>query len=77
MAFGLLALVIASFSYKRHRAIQIAFGIALGVALLLSPWMFGFSENALATWHTGLIGLGVLVTTLIVLLKPQSGLRSW
>lgn len=77
MAFGLLALVIAGFCYKRRCAIQIIFGIVLGVTLILSPWMFGFSDNALATWHTGLIGLGVLVTTLIALLKPQSELRSW
>ena len=77
MAFGLLALIIASFSYKRHRAVQIACGIALGIALFVSPWCFGFSDNALATWHTRLIGLGVLVTTLIALLMPQSKLRSW
>lgn len=75
MAFGLLALVIAGFSYKRHRAIQVAIGSAFGAGLIMSPWLFEFSGNLVATWHTGLIGLGLLVTTLFALLKPQTEFR--
>ncbi len=76
MALGLLALVIAGFSYKRPRAIQVAIGSALGAGMIMSPWLFGFSDNVVATWHTGLIGLGVLVTAQFALLKPQTELRS-
>ncbi|CUJ84810.1 hypothetical protein RUE5091_00264 [Ruegeria denitrificans] len=35
----------------------------------MSPWLFGFSGNVVAAWYTGLIGLGVLVTTLFALVN--------
>lgn len=75
MAFGLLALVIACFSYKRHRVLQAGFGITLGTSLLVSPWLFVFSGNAVATWNMGLVGLVVIVTALVALLKRQSELQ--
>jgi hypothetical protein len=75
MAFDLLALVIACFSYKWHRALKAGFGITLGILLLVSPWLFGFAGNAVATWNMGLVGLVVIVTALVALLRRQSELH--
>lgn len=77
MTFGLLALVIASYSYKRQYVLQAGLGIAFGTALLLSPWYFGFFDNAVATWNTGLVGLVIIVTALAEPLRHQSGRGSW
>ena len=75
VAFGLLALVIVGFSYQRHLVLQASCGITLGTALFMSPWLFGFSDNALATWNAGLVGLVVIVTALVALFRRQPELR--
>jgi len=66
LIFGLLALAVAGFSYKRHDALQAGLGVSLGTALLMSPWLFGFAENAVAAWNAGLVGLVVYVTAVYV-----------
>lgn len=77
MAFGLTALIISWFSYRKHRVLQAGLGVFLGMALLMSPSVFGFTDNAVAIWNVGTVGLGVLLITLIALLKPRSESRSW
>ena len=34
--------------------------LVLGIWLLVSPWMLGFSEINLAKWSCVLVGLGIL-----------------
>jgi uncharacterized membrane protein len=77
MTFGLLALVVACFSYNRHRAFQTCSVIALGTSLLMSPWFFGFSGNALATWNAGLVGLVIIVAALVKPFRYPLGQSSW
>lgn len=73
MAHGLLALVIACFSYKRRRATQAGFGIVLGTTLLISPWELGFSGVAVAVWNAKLVGFVIIVTIALELFRHRSG----
>lgn len=51
MAMGLLALVIAAFSYKKHHALQAWSGIALGAVLISLPWVAQSTFDPVATWN--------------------------
>lgn len=48
-------------SSKTHTII----GLVIGVALLFAPWLFGFSDNAIASWVAWLVGAIVIFNELI------------
>lgn len=48
-------------------------GIFLGVWLIVSPWVFGFSSVNLARWNNLFVGVAIFLTSLWVLLASDEG----
>lgn len=63
-------------SSKTHTII----GLIVGAALLLAPWIFGFSDNALASWTAWLVGVIIifneLITTSVISLVKLVSMRT-
>jgi len=64
MTLGMLALVIAAFSYKKHHALQAWTGIALGALLISLPWMINFAFHPVAHWNAWVVGSVIVLTAL-------------
>ena len=45
--------------------------LALGVWLVVAPWVVGFSGNEAATWNGVLLGVAVIVLTLVDAYRPD------
>lgn len=45
--------------------------LALGIWLVVSPWVLGFSDNGVATWNAILFGLGVVALELADVYYPD------
>ena len=68
---GLLALVIAGYSYSRHNLMPPYLGLVLGLALIITPWLAEFVD-ILATWNAAVIGVILSVVAFFEFLHDQS-----
>jgi hypothetical protein len=60
---GLLALILAVYSFKKHYLIQTYLGVSYGLILLAAPWIFGFTEPMTA-WNAGVVGTVLVLAVL-------------
>jgi hypothetical protein len=60
---GVLALILAGYSFKRHYLIQTYLGVSYGLILVVAPWVFGFSEPVTA-WNAGVVGAVLVLAAL-------------
>jgi hypothetical protein len=48
----------------------------LGVFLLVSPWVLGFTTDGIASWNAWITGVAVTVIALVALSRPRAW-RAW
>lgn len=63
-AVGVLLLALAAFELVDLQRSEEVAEITLGVWLIVSPFIFGYAESALAVWHFGLGAVVVLLAAL-------------
>lgn len=68
---GLLALVIAGYSFSRHNLMPPYLGLVLGIGVSIAPWLAEF-EDILATWNAAVIGVIMAVVAFFEFLHDQS-----
>ena len=56
-SFGIAALLLAGFAYKKNALLQAFAGLALGLSLAVSPLIVGFTDQAASTWNAALVGV--------------------
>jgi hypothetical protein len=70
MILGLLALIMAGYSYSKHNLVRSNLGFALGLALVAAPWMAKFTDN-IATLNAVIVGFILTLVAFLELSKPQ------
>ena len=75
MIAGLLALVIASYSFSKYDMARAFFGMVLGLVLIAAPSAFGFT-TIIATWNAGLVGTILALVALFEAYQHTSGQRA-
>lgn len=75
MIMGLLALIIASYSFSRHDRMRVYSGLALGLAFVGVPQVAGFTET-IAIWNAVLVGTVMALVALHEISQKQPQLNT-
>lgn len=72
MLLGLLALIIASYSFSKHDQVRSFLGFTLGLAVVGAPWIAEFT-GVIATWNAAIFGTMLVLVALyeIYQIKPE------
>ena len=70
---GLVVVVIAGIAVYAYKAWEEWTNIALGLWLLVSPWVLGFSKSAALMWNAVIFGVLILVFAGWILAEEAGG----
>ena len=59
MSIGMSALLVAGLNERKALMLRAATGVALGLAAVASPWVFGFADQLLAAFNACIIGISI------------------
>ena len=76
VALGILVAAVAIFALFRVMAWQEWVNVALGVWLVISPWIVGFNDLTTATWNAVIVG-GVIALLAAWALSTDKDIGGW